>query len=111
MISIPVLSALVASTSGRDTPAAPVATLEWNVAPPTTAAVEANVTASWKGGAYPYTCTIIQGVIEENRMILNEGDPLRMTMNIDGTNQPAGDWVWTIESADGQTLTATVMVS
>lgn len=83
--------------------------LEWVITPPDTLATNTNFKATWKGGTAPYKTDII-GPVNLNPTDVT-APPLELVMNVDGTSQPVGSYVWTIESHDGQKITHTTVVS
>lgn len=83
-------------------------TLAWVDAPPATGTINTNYTASWKGGVHPYYAEI-----KSSSIILNEqtGSYPQIVMNVDGTNQPAGVYTWTVRDAAGTEITGTTTIS
>lgn len=107
MITVPVLTAII-TTSTRGLPAGDTNPLRWVAPPPTTGALNTDIIATWGGGSPPYHAIIFSGTVEENNQT---GPATSITANIDGTNEPAGKWTWTVTDADGATITADTDVS
>lgn len=101
------MAAVIAATSKVSPSAPPVPALEWVTPPPDTATTGTDYTASWSGGVSPY-----HAEIRSATDLLNDQDgaTTSITMNVDGTNQPVGDYTWTVTDAKGATLTATTTV-
>lgn len=85
-----------------------VATIEWVSAPPTTGTTNTDYTATWKGGLPPYRAVIEGATVLLNDQVSYDGT---MTLNVNGTNQPAGDYTWTITDAHGNELTEVTTIS
>ena len=102
------LFSLTARGGSANAPVVPK--LAWTGTPPTTGTTGADITLSWAGGTAPYTGTVTgPGGEIENAV---KATPTSMTGNIDGlSTEPPGDWVWSVTSADGQTITHTITIS
>lgn len=72
---------------------------------PVVLAANAPYSLEWKGGVAPYVVEVISGTA-----LLNDQDSVdtKITIQIDGTNQPCGSYVFTVTDAKGTKLTATI---
>ncbi|EDZ0839925.1 hypothetical protein GJ904_17780 [Salmonella enterica] len=104
---------MVKATVAAYTAVPPAPLLEWATPPatPTTGTIGTKVTFKWKGGSngakdnYKVTVTMPDGTEHDSKE-----DPAK-TYELATTNEAAGDWIITVESLDGQTLTQTVAMA
>ena len=86
-----------------------IAPIIWLTEPPATGAINTEYTATWSGGLPPYHMTITgPGNVLLNDQVSHDGSGV---LQVDGTNQPVGAYVWSINDAHGNKLTKTTTIS